>query len=150
MGPPSDRHMSYTSLIGFNPRRLKAPERGWAPSQRGTINPNHFQIKKSKLRGTIKVKIIKVGVQKHWWSPELDDMKQQCIDITNLWNYAGRPRSGDINAERLRCKFRYKQAIKEAAKEADRNLNDDLYNHLCEKDYINFWKSWRKRFCSLT
>ena len=70
------------------------------------------------------------------------------IDITNLWNSVGRPRSGSINAERLRCKYRYKQAVKDAAYESDKCLNDELFNHLCTKDNDSFWKSWRKRFCS--
>jgi len=49
---------------------------------------------------------VKVGLQKPWWTPDLDVLKQQCIDITNTWNFIGRPRSGSINAERLRCKYR--------------------------------------------
>lgn len=40
------------------------------------------------------------------------------------------------------------QAIKDAAFEDDRKLNDDLFNHQCEKDDVGFWKDWRKRFCS--
>ena len=31
---PSGRSGSYTGLIGFNPRWLKGPKRGWAPTQR--------------------------------------------------------------------------------------------------------------------
>jgi len=91
---------------------------------------------------------VKVGLQKHWWTPDLDNLKQQCIDITNVWNSISRPRSGNINAERLRCKYRYKQAIKDAAFEADQRLNDDLFQYVCSKDNDSFWKSWRKRFCS--
>ena len=91
---------------------------------------------------------VKIGLQKHWWTPDLDNLKQQCIDITNVWNSIGRPRSGNINAERLRCKYRYKQAIKDAAFEADQRLNDDLFQYMCSKDNDSFWKSWRKRFCS--
>ena len=30
-----------------------------------------------------------------------------CIDITTLWSSIWRPRSSGINAERLRCKYRY-------------------------------------------
>ena len=48
---------------------------------------------------------VKVGFQKHWWHPDLDDLKQKCIDITSLWSSLGRPRSGLINAERLKCKL---------------------------------------------
>ena len=91
---------------------------------------------------------VKVGLQKHWWSPDLDQLKQKCIDMCTLWESVGRPRSGNINAERLRCKYRYKQAIKVAMQESDRQFNDELYDHLCKKDETSFWKAWRKRFCS--
>jgi len=101
-----------------------------------------------KLAERTCVPTFRVGFHKHWWSPQLDELKQQCIDITDLWTSIGRPRCGVINAERLRCKFRYKQAIKEAANEADQYMNDDLFNHMCSKDTVSFWKSWRKRFCS--
>jgi len=47
-------------------------------------------------------------------------------DNTNLWSSVGRPRSGLINAERLQCKSRYKQAIKEAASNESKIMNDDL------------------------
>ena len=26
-------------------------------------------------------------------------------------------------------------------------FSDNLYDHLCKKDNIGFWKAWRKRFC---
>ena len=65
---------------------------------------------------------VKVGLQKFWWTPELDELKQQCIDISTLWASVGRPRSGSINEERLRCKYRYKQAIKTAMQEMIRYL----------------------------
>ena len=74
----------------------------------------------------------RVGVAKHWWTANLDELKQQCIDICNLWKLVGCPRNGTINSERLR----YKQAIKQAIIDADTGLNED------------FRKSWRKRFCS--
>ena len=82
-----------------------------------------------KLAENTCVPVCKVGFHKHWWSPELDDMKQKCIDITNLWTSVGRPRCGTINAERLRCKLRYKQAIKEASSDADKDTNDGDNNH---------------------
>jgi len=45
------------------------------------------------------VPVVKTDVQKHWWTPELDSLKQECIDICYLWNQIGRPRSGVINIE---------------------------------------------------
>ena len=94
------------------------------------------------------VPTVKTGVQKHWWTPELDSLKQECIDICNLWNQIGRPRSGVINTERLKRKFRYKIAVKEAASNADKAFNDKLLNQLSDKNHVEFWKSWRRRFCS--
>jgi len=47
----------------------------------------------------------------------------------------------------VRCKLRYKNAIKETAATADSTFNDKLFDHLCKKDNISFWKAWRKRFC---
>jgi len=90
---------------------------------------------------------VKVGLEKHWWTPDLEDLKKQCIDATDLWRIAGCPRSGDLNSNRVRIKLKYKNAIKEAAKAADEELNDKLVDHLCSKDNSSFWKAWRKRFC---
>jgi len=90
---------------------------------------------------------VKSRVHKFWWTPELDELKQQCIDISTLWASIGRPRSGCINQERLRCKYQYKQAIKSAMQDIDRHFNDNLYEKLCKKDEVSFWRAWRKRFC---
>jgi exonuclease III len=98
--------------------------------------------------GLICVPSVKVGIQKHWWTPELDDLKQQCIDATALWKSVGCPRNGDINTERLRCKYKYKIAIKDAINDGDRSFNDSLFERLSQKDNSSFWKSWRKHFCS--
>jgi len=54
------------------------------------------------------------GLQKFWWTLDLDELKEQCIDISTLRVSIGRPRSGSINEERLHSKYRYKQAIKMA------------------------------------
>ena len=32
-------------------------------------------------------------------TPELDELKQQCIQATDIWKQLGRPRSGDVNTE---------------------------------------------------
>jgi len=91
---------------------------------------------------------IRLGVEKHWWTPELSDLKQQCIELTDIWRQHGCPRSGPINENRVKVKLRYKSAIKDAIISADEEFNEDLADHLCKKDFNSFWKSWRKRFCS--
>jgi len=91
---------------------------------------------------------VKGGIEKHWWSSDLEDLKQQSIEITNVWHQHGCPRSGAINNNRIKIKMRYKCAIKEAIVAADEEFNDSLAKHFCKKDVKSFWKSWRKRFCS--
>jgi len=87
-----------------------------------------------------------VGLEKHWWTPDLEDLKKQCVDVTDLWQIAGCRRSGELNFNRVRSKLKYKNAIKEAVKAAAEEMNDKL-DHLCSKDSSSFWKAWRKRFC---
>ena len=53
------------------------------------------------------IPVYKPGIHKHWWTPELDELKQQCIQATDIWKQLGRPRSGDVNTNRVRCKLRY-------------------------------------------
>ena len=69
-----------------------------------------------KLAERLCVPRYKVVFHKHWWSPKLDDMKQRYIDITNLGLQLVDqgvksliPNVFSVN------KYRYKQAIKEAA-----------------------------------
>jgi len=83
----------------------------------------------------------------HWWSEELDQLKQECIEATNLWHHFGHPRSGDINAYHTRIKLRYKNAVKIAAQNAETELNSSLAEYMCSKYSNSFWKAWRKRFC---
>jgi len=88
------------------------------------------------------------GLQKFWWTLDLDELKEQCIDISTLRVSIGRPRSGSINEERLHSKYRYKQAIKMAMQDSDRQFNDSMYDKLHKKDDVSFWKAWHKRFCA--
>jgi len=75
------------------------------------------------------VPVKKSGYEKHWWSDELDELKQVNIDATNYWRSVGCPRSGVVNNNRLQCKYRYKMAIKNAIDNADKIFNDDLFDH---------------------
>jgi len=86
----------------------------------------------------------KAGVQKHWWTPELSDLKQQCIEQTDVWRTHGCPRSGMVNDPRIKNKLKYKCAIKAAILSAEEEFNDNLVDRLCNKDFNNFWK----KFCS--
>ena len=71
-------------------------------------------------------------------TPELDELKQLCIDATAVWKAAGKPRSGEVNANRVRIKLKYKNAIKLAVANFDVDFNDELYDRLCKKDTNGF------------
>jgi len=58
------------------------------------------------------VPVYKPGVQKHWWTPELDELKQLRIDATAVWKVAENPRSVEMNANRVRIKLKYNNTIK--------------------------------------
>jgi len=61
---------------------------------------------------------------------------------------AGCPRSGPVNGNRLQCKYKYKQALRDAEIEDSNSLHDDLYHKLITNDDKGFWKAWHKKFCS--
>ena len=84
--------------------------------------------------------------EKHWWNEELDELKQQAIDATQLWRSVRCPRSGAINLNRLQCKYKYKHAIKQAIMNADQEFNEELFNYFAAKEDDAFWRSWRKRY----
>jgi len=84
---------------------------------------------------------LRVGVEKHWWTPGLEDLKHECIEQTNIWRLNGCPRSGVFNENRIKAKLRYKCAIK-AVIAVDEDFNEDLVNHLCKKNFNGFGKAW--------
>ena len=49
----------------------------------------------------LSVPVVKSGVQKHWWTRELDKLKQDCMDICYLWKSMGCLRNGSVNAEKM-------------------------------------------------
>ena len=55
----------------------------------------------------ITVPQIRLGVEKHWWTPELSDLKQQCIELIGIWRQHRCLRSGLINENRVKVKLRY-------------------------------------------
>ena len=89
----------------------------------------------------------KIGFHKFWWSEQLDELKLATMEATNMCRYAGCPRSGPVNDNRLQCKYRYKLAIKEAIANAKHEFNDELKCYLMKKDDKEFWKVWRRKFC---
>jgi len=57
-------------------------------------NPAHnFKLQFATQLGVAERRMFKPVVEKHWWLPELDELKQQRIDATNLWKSFGRHRS---------------------------------------------------------
>jgi hypothetical protein len=78
------------------------------------------------------------------WDSELTKLKQQSVDIHALWLRRGRPRTGVINAERLRVKLLYKNCIRRQKKLAEKNHGRKLASKIVGGDGKSFWRNWRK------
>ena len=85
----------------------------------------------------------KPGVEKSWWTPGLTELRQQSIDIHNLWKVEGCPHQGTTNFERLRVKSAYKRAIKDAQRAPKQASWNRLHDAMASSDSDTFWKSWR-------
>jgi len=80
---------------------------------------------------------------KHYWSVELDELKEQSKNSYDMWIYYGRPRSGDIYISMQQSKLRYKQAIRQAVKSFENRFTDQLIDSFSKKDMRSFWKTWQ-------
>ena len=83
------------------------------------------------------------GHQKEWWTDELSVLKQQSIEIENLWISQGRPGYGPIHLERLRVRSAYRMAIRAAQKAPKQAKWDRLHTAMETESTNNFWNSWR-------
>ena len=86
----------------------------------------------------------KPGLEKDWWTDGLTKLRDESIEIQNLWITEGRPHQGPIHAERLRIRAAYKQAIRAAQRAPKQAAWDRLHSSLAENDTNEFWKSWKK------
>ncbi len=98
------------------------------------------------LASSASVPKIKHSALKAFWNEELDDLKQQSIDWHRIWSDCGKPRTGTVNAIRLRIKYRYKCAIQEAAREFEEKHTDELYCNWLSKNSLDFWKCWNSKY----
>ena len=88
----------------------------------------------------------KPGVQKHWWNPELTQLRNQSIDIHRLWQMEGKPHSGRTNDERCRVRAAYKKAIRSAQNRPKQTYWDKMHNCFLSKGTTQFWKSWKQLY----
>jgi hypothetical protein len=77
------------------------------------------------------------------WDSELSRLKQQSIDIYELWHAVGRPRFGVINAERLRVKLLYKGCIRQQKRAAEEKRKARMAAKLASGEAKSFWRGWR-------
>ena len=86
----------------------------------------------------------KPGVEKDWWTDDLTRLRDESIEIQNLWVTEGCPHQGPIHAERLRIRAAYKRAIRAAQRAPKQAAWDRLHSSLAENHTNEFWKSWKK------
>lgn len=81
---------------------------------------------------------------KHYWSVALDDLKANSYAAHSTWISASKPRSGPIFIEKKSAQYKYKIAIKDAARAFESKFTDELLEHYAHKDLNRFWKSWKR------
>jgi len=77
-----------------------------------------------KAASNARVPSIPRSALKHYWSVELDELKEQSKNSYDMWIYYGRPRSGDIYISMQQSKLRYEQAIRQAVKSFENRFTD--------------------------
>ncbi|MFZ2538984.1 MAG: reverse transcriptase family protein [Oscillospiraceae bacterium] len=82
----------------------------------------------------------------HWWTEELNCLKNDSIFSHNMWKDAGRPRSGPIYEKYRNDKLKYKLRIKEIKSNSELEISNDLHDALMSKDINSFWKTWNLKF----
>ena len=92
------------------------------------------------------VPLIKSNFLKHWWSGELQQVKNKSAESHRLWVEAGKPRSGLIFDLFKKDNFAYKLAVRDAKCRSDLSITNDLHDALCSKDPHSFWKIWHSKF----
>ena len=67
-----------------------------------------------------------------------------------LWENCGKPKTGDIFAEKNKQKLVHKNAIREAKNNANNTISNQLQESLMSKDCTSFWKTWKAKICKPT
>ena len=83
---------------------------------------------------------------KKCWNDDLEYIKQQSIDIHELWKAVWKPRYGSINSARVQITSEYKLAIRKAAMDFEKS-HIEVTEYFAHKDMNNFWKSWNAKYC---
>jgi len=60
------------------------------------------------------IRAVRNNFYKAFWTEELTALKQASVDAHNLWRLCDAPRSGLVNKIRLKAKYKYKMALKQA------------------------------------
>ena len=94
----------------------------------------------------VTVPSIKANTLKHWWSDELNDLKNKSLDSFHLWQEAGKPRSGAVFDLYKNSKYAYKCCIKKSKHENELVISNELHDALCNKSNGQFWNIWKSKF----
>ena len=86
---------------------------------------------------------VKPGIEKSWWSHELDEAKQRCLEAHNLWKDAGSPRHGSLFLEKQSAKLLYKKLLRKQKGNVCKKKFDDMALNVLSKDQDAFWKGWK-------
>ena len=85
---------------------------------------------------------VKPGLQRSYWSSDLDTLKTQSIECTEYWKRMGSPRTGPVFDCKRDCSLKYKTAIRKQKASFEKKNIDDMHTNLLERDSNSFWIRW--------
>ena len=79
------------------------------------------------------------------WDQELNELKANSVRTNDVWNAAGKPRTGQIFMQPQTAKAAYKLRVRQALKDEKVSCSNDLHDALLVKSGNDFWKSWHSK-----
>ena len=83
---------------------------------------------------------------KSFWTSELSELKEASYNAHQLWILCGKPNSGIVNDLRRESKYKYKLALRQAMRQEELQLDDEISQLYLKKDLNKFWMKWNSKF----
>jgi len=92
------------------------------------------------------IPFVQVNTFKPFWSSELSELKEASYNAHQLWILCDKPNSGLVNNLRRESKYKYKLALRQAMRQEELQIDDEISNLYLKKDVNKFWMKWNSKF----
>jgi len=92
------------------------------------------------------VPFVQCNTFKSFWTSELSELKEASYNAHQLWILCDKPNSGIVNNLRRESKYKYKLALRQAMRQEDLEIDDEITQLYLKKDVNKFWMKWNSKF----